>query len=149
MTRNDFLQLLALDAKQVDQNLEFEEIPSKSPTRILKTVEVFNTGGRKVRLEGHYNPIYDSVTFNFVCPEAGGAICRVDVRGTKHGDAGRTHKHNFRSESDPRAQLPHAVARPDLENASPEIVWIDLCERANIHFTGLFIDPRVPTLPMD
>lgn len=148
MDRQGFINLLALQGKRIDQDMVFEDIPEKAPHRILKSVEVFNTGGIKVRLEGHYTPNHESVTFVFVCPEAGGPICRVDVRGTNHKEQGRTHKHDLHRETDPRNNLPTAHARPDLETLNPAQVWTDLCTRASIQHTGRFVDPRARQLPI-
>jgi hypothetical protein len=148
MNRTDFLNLLALPGKRIDQDLVFDDVPTKAPNRVLRSVEVFNTGGVKVRLEGHYTPALESVTFVFVCPEAGGPICRVDVRGTNHKAQGRTHKHDLQRESDPRHNLPTAVARPDLEASDPSAIWADLCSRAGIKHTGQFVDPSVRQLPI-
>jgi len=148
MNRQDFLNLLALPGKRIDEDLVFENVPGKAPNRVLRSVEVFNTGGVKVKLEGHFHPLHDGVTFVFVCPEAGGPICRVDVRGTNHKNQGRTHKHDLHRDADPRDNLPSAHARPDLENLDPSQVWTDLCTRANIQHTGRFADPRARQLPI-
>jgi len=92
--------------------------------------------------------VRDSVTFNFVCPEAGGPICRVDVRGSPHKQAGRTHKHDLHQPGEPRNNLPTAHARPDLEALTPQQVWTHLCTRANIQHTGTFADPRERQSPI-
>ncbi len=141
MTRGDFIALLALDGKRIDDDLVFEDVPGKGPSRVLRTVEVINTGGRKIRLEGHYNERYDSITFCFVCPESGGPICRVDVNGPIHPPAGRTHKHDLVADSDPYRNLPNAIARLDLVGRTPRDVWQILCAQANIQHNGKFIDP--------
>lgn len=148
MDRPAFLRLLALPGKRIDQDLVFEEVENKGPNKVLRPVDVFNTGGFKVRLEGHYHPLYQSITFNFVCAEAGGPICRLDVRGQNHKEAGRTHKHDLHREQDPRNNLPAAHARDDLAEMAPVDIWRDLCTRAHIQHTGRFFDPRAVQLPL-
>ena len=141
MDRQDFLQLLALPGKRIDGDVEFEMVAAKAPALVLRPVDVKNAGGLSIRLCGHYHPTYDAVTFAFDCREAGGPICRVDVRGTMHKQAGRTHKHDLQVDTDPLNNLPQAVARLDLVNLTPRMVWQDLCQRANLIHTGQFIDP--------
>jgi hypothetical protein len=92
-------------------------------------------------LNGTYKPDIPAITFNFVLRGVG-PVCRVCVNGTLHPPAGRTHKHDLRKESDPRNNLPTAVARPDLENrATVKEVWDILLQQANITHTGTFNEP--------
>lgn len=91
-------------------------------------------------LNGSFNKKTGALKFNFLMRGVG-PICRVEVNGAIHGDAGRTHKHDIRKDSDPRMDLPHAEARPDLIGKTPKEVWEDLCKRAKIEHTGNFVDP--------
>lgn len=149
MDRTQFTALRDLPGKRIDQDLVYDEDPAHAPLMRLRPVEVFNTGGVKVRLVGSYHPTLDRIGFTFHCKEAGGPICRVDVRGPNHKQAGRTHKHDLHRESDPANDLPTAVARPDLEALAIVAVWQDLCTRAQILHTGAFVDPRTPIAPID
>ena len=63
------------------------------------------------------------------------------VNGTIHPNAGRTHKHDLRKDSDPRNNLPTAIERPDLAGKSIKEVWDILLQQANITHTGTFNEP--------
>ena len=140
MTHAEFQQLRDLPEKIVVADIEFKFDKDGRPNMIFRDVAVLNSLGWEVSLNGTYKPDIPAVSFNFSVHGIG-PICRVDVNGTIHGSAGRTHKHDLRREEDARRNLPTAVARPDLEGKTAREVWEDLCQRANIQHTGRFIDP--------
>ena len=49
---------------------------------------------------------------------------------------------SLQNDDDPRLNLPHVTARPDLEGRSARHVWETLCQQANIVFEGTFHDPE-------
>lgn len=71
-----------------------------------------------------------------------GPICRLDVDGPRHGDAGRSHKHSVQDESSVRRGLRDGVlARADLSGKSLQEIFEDFCVAANIVHEGLFEAP--------
>ena len=141
MNRNDFELLRNLPGKVISADVEFVVRTDSRPNLTFEQVRVENDLGYDVTLNGTYKPLIPSVTINFVIRGVG-PICRIDVNGPKHGDAGRTHKHDLREEECPRRNLPHAVPRPDLADKTPTEVWRIIREQANIVHTGAFRDPR-------
>jgi len=141
MNRREFEQLRDLPDKRVSADIVWTAPRDGKPNLIFEQVELENSLGLDVVIIGTFKPDIPSVTFNFVLRGVG-PICRVDVNGTIHGDAGRTHKHDLRRETDPRNSVPTAVARADLEGKSARGVWNDLCERAKIEHAGTFSDPQ-------
>jgi hypothetical protein len=142
MNRQQFEQLRNLTGKRITVDIEFQEDAKTIPNLVFGGVKVENTGGLEIVLNGTYRPQIGSVTYNFV--QVGiGPVCRIDVNGTIHGSAGRTHKHEMRQESDcsSRKNLPYAFARPELIDMTPRGVWELLCEEARIAHMGNFIDP--------
>ena len=141
MNKNEFDQLRNLPGKVIAADIAFTaKKDAGSDNLVFEQVEVQNSLGWDVVLNGTYKPSIPSITFNFVLRGAG-PVCRVCVNGTVHGDAGRTHKHDLRTENDPRLNLPTAVARPDLHGRSVREVLAILCTQANINHTGALHDP--------
>jgi len=124
----------------MNEEIRFSAQPGMGPNLVFEQVKVENTLGYEVHLNGTFKPQIPSVTYNFVLKGVG-PICRIDVNGTIHKEAGRTHKHDLRRESDPRNNLPTAVARPDLEGRSAREIWTILCEQANITHNAEFHNP--------
>ena len=146
MNRSEFETLRNLPGKRVTLDIEFESRQATSPNLTFEGVQVENELGYEVVLNGTYKPDIPSVTFNFVL-RGTGPICRVDVNGTLHGPAGRTHKHDLRNETDPRNNLPDAVARPDLTGRTVEEIWNTLLTQAGIEHTGRFTSPDTRPVP--
>lgn len=140
MTRDDFEELRKLPGKFVSANINWGSENGMGPNLSFRDVHVFNTLGQPVILNGTYKPLLRAVTFNFVL-RGTGPVCRVDVNGTIHRAAGRTHKHELRDPQDPEANLPEAYPRPDLVGRSAREVWEILCAQANINHIGKFTDP--------
>ena len=104
MNRAAFLQLRALPGKVIDVNIAFQVEAGSGGNRVFRGVVVENTLDWGIVLNGTYKPIQNSFTFNFVARGVG-PICRVDVNGTIHPPAGRTHKHDLVADDDPYRNL--------------------------------------------
>lgn len=142
MTRAEFEQLRNLPGKRIAADIIFQQSKATSPNLTFENVLVENSLNWEVVVNGTFKPDLPSVTYNFHIKSAGGGVCRVCVNGMKHGDAGRTHKHDLQHESDPRNNLPNAVPRPDLEGRTARDVWEALLQQANIEHTGAFTNPE-------
>lgn len=140
MNRQEFEQLRDLPGKRITADIVFSSHSKAGPNRVFEQVQVENSLELDVVLNGTYKPDIPSITFNFVIRGVG-PICRIDVNGTIHGAAGRTHKHDLQRDSDPRTNLPDVVPRPDLVGKSPREVWEILCKQAGMIHTGNFVDP--------
>ena len=141
MNRMQFAQLRDLPNKAIQADIEFKNVPGASPNLVFDNIAVDNSQDWDVVVNGTYKPDIPSVTFNFVLRGVG-PICRLDVNGTLHGDAGRTHKYDLREEDDTRLNLPHVATRPDLADKTAREVWEVLCQQANIQHSGRFVDPE-------
>lgn len=140
MERHEFEQLRNLPGKRITADITFVSMNGMGPNLVFEQVIVENSLGWDVVLNGTYKPGIPAITFNFVLKKVG-PICRVDVNGTIHGAAGRTHKHDLQREDDPRLNLPTALPRPDLVGKSAKDVWEILCKQANIMHVGKFNEP--------
>lgn len=140
MNRQDFEQLRDLPEKRISSDIHWMAPRDGKPNLIFEQVVVENSLGLDVVVNGTFKPDIPSVTYNFVLRGVG-PICRVDVNGPIHGNAGRTHKHDLRRDADARNNLPTAVARADLDNVTPRDVWSTICTQANIRHIGKFNDP--------
>lgn len=138
MDRADFVLLRDLPGKEVVEDVVFRT-DKHCPECVLRCdqVRVENSLEWPVFVEGHLNLKTEGVTFNFVL-EGTGPICRFDVNGTIHGDAGRTHKHDLKTARCPAQNLPQAVARADLEGLDARKLWELICRHAKIVHTGQF-----------
>lgn len=138
MTPQDFESLRSLPDKKIHGDIELRADPAHPTSYRADSVRVENAMGVDLRLNVTLKPDLPSVTFNFSVLGVG-PICRLDINGTSHGDAGRTHKHEFEDEKDPQRNLPNARPRTDLEGASLEKAWDSLCEAAKIRHDGQII----------
>ena len=141
MNRHEFEQLRDLPGKRIAVNVAFATPRDAKPNLVFDQIVVENSLGWDVLLNGTYKPDIPAISFNFVIRGVG-PVCRIDVNGTIHGAAGRTHKHDLQTEDDPRLNLPHATGRPDLGGRSAREVWETLCQQANIVHEGTFHDPE-------
>lgn len=141
MNRTEFEVLRDLPDKRIEADIFFDLKQPTSPNLTFEDVKVENSLNYDVVLNGTYKPGIPAITFNFVL-RGTGPICRVCVEGTLHPGAGRTHKHDLRKESDPRNNLPIAVARADLERRSAKEVWDIVLQQANIRHIGTFTEPE-------
>jgi len=142
MNHHEFQALRDLPDKQVRDDIRFSASRDNHHSLTFNKMVVHNTDGWTVMLNGTYKPGIGTISFNFVVQEAGGPVCRIDVNGTIHKNAGRTHKHDLTHDDDPRNNLPHAVARPDLVGKTAQQVWDELCQQAQITHLGTFHPPE-------
>ena len=92
--------------------------------------------GRRLTLQARFVPDRDDlITFNVVAAGIG-PICRLDIRGARHRDAGRTHKHALRRKACPGSNLPHADPRPDLAELDLQQGFRCFCRMAGIAHEG-------------
>jgi hypothetical protein len=141
LNRQEFEQVRDLAGKQITADIVWASPRDAKPNLTFDSVPLENALEWDIVVNGTYKPDIPAVTFNFVLRGAG-PICRVDVNGAIHGDAGRTHKHDLQKETDPRNNLPIAIARNDLAGKTAAEVWKDICQRANILHTGIFHQPE-------
>jgi len=114
MDRDGFEGLHALDDKVIRGDIRFSQPRAARPLMVVDGLAIENGSSIDVRLNINYNPETGAKTFNVYVPGAG-PICRLDVDGAAHGDAGRCHKHELRSERCPDRNLPDTPApRNDL-----------------------------------
>ena len=66
----------------------------------------------------------------------------LEVDGTNHDAAGRSHKHALATERCPDRNLPEATARPELAGRSMREVFDAFCGLAGIAFRGQFFPPE-------
>lgn len=146
MNRSEFEVLRDLAGKAIAGDIRFE---SKSQTRPSLTFEkaVQNALGWDLVLNGAFNPLIPSVSFNFQV-RGTGPICRLEVNGLSHKNpngvsVGRTHKHDLQEEQDSRKNLPVAQSRPELNLMTMNVgeIWAILCQQANIVHNGTFHEP--------
>lgn len=142
MNRIEFEELRNLPGKIIRDDIVFNVTSATgSQTKVVGPLRVENSLGIDLFLNGAYRPWEDGVTYNFAVDKVG-PICRVDVNGTNHQTQGRTHKHSLTKETDPKNNLPEAVARPELSSMTAKQVWDVLCKEANIIHEGSFFDPE-------
>lgn len=142
MNRSEFEQLRKLPNKVINSDIVYIEDSSEFPLFRFQGVQIENSLGLKLLLNGTYRPTINSIVFNFSVNGIG-AICRLCVNGAIHKDVGRTHKHDLREEDDPRINLPTAIRREDLTGLTLEEVWTILCKQANITHNGSLKYPRI------
>jgi len=139
--RREFQQLRNALDKEIDVDIEFVKDKNLDQNVVVfEGASLRNSFGFEIVVNGWYNHKTRHTKYNFVL-QGVGPICRVEVNGPVHGDAGRTHKHELQTESDPRRDLPNAIPRLDLVDCGPRELWEDLCKRAHIDHTGRFVDP--------
>lgn len=115
----------------------------KNQTRPLLIAEraIENSSGIKLWLSINFNPEVGSKTFNVSVPRVG-PICRLDVDGPAHGEAGRQHKHSLQTERCPERNLPdNVLPRPDLEGLSVRECFEEFCRIAHVQHLGNILPP--------
>jgi hypothetical protein len=141
VNRHEFDQLRKSKGKEITADIEFVQDKHLDEAIVVFDGAVLtNPFGLEIVVNGSYNRKTGHIKYNFVLLGTG-PICRVEVNGAVHRDAGRTHKQHLDNDRDPDKNLPHAIPRPDLEGFGPKEVWEDLCKRACIDHTGSFVDP--------
>ena len=141
MNRSEFEALRDLQGKVIRGDIKFSKKQALAPLLVAEDVVIENTAGVELRMAIHTNPQTGGKTVNVHIPGTG-PICRLDVDGTAHGAAGRTHKHSLQTERCPDRNLPDAVvARPEFAGLQPREVFARFCEIAGIVHEGTFHDP--------
>ena len=103
------------DTKTVVQDIRFEFASKETDVLEFDDIEVLTAAvPEAVTIHGRYLCRTGEICYNFVLSGVG-PIARYDVRGSRHGKAGRTHLHTLKNASDPRNNLPHAEPRPELD----------------------------------
>lgn len=142
MNLTEFEALRDLPNKRIDQEVRFVKRAALKPALEADNITIKNAHGIDLRMNLHYNPETGSKTVNVYIPGTG-PICRLDVDGTNHGDAGRSHKHALRNERCSDRNLPDDVtSRSDLSGQSMRAVFEEFCRIGSIVFEGEFGDPE-------
>lgn len=145
MTRDEYV-FFRKAQKVIKEDIVFRQVPRTGPNYTFTRVPIEVQGSpTRLFLNGSYRPATRSITFNVSAD--GEPICRLDVRGAVHKDQCRTHKHETLGPECARNNLPHALARPDLEDKGPVEVFQELCKAANIDLQGKFMDPAEERTP--
>jgi hypothetical protein len=142
MNRTEFERIRDNPDKEITHDIRFKPVTGKQALE-FEGIPVAISGEPYVmaELHGAFTPRLNKVKYN-VTVKGVGPICRVDVNGVNHGDAGRTHKHSLELETCPQSNLPlDVVARPDLAGLTARQVFEDFCKRAKIKHSGQFFDP--------
>ncbi len=130
-----------MTAKAIRADVRFTRPKATAPALVAEDLEIHNANGVDLILNITYNPEVGSKTFN-VHVRGVGPICRLDVDGTVHGDAGRSHKHALLTERCPDRNLRDGVqSRQDLSGRSVREVFAEFCALAQIAHTGNFDAP--------
>lgn len=90
----------------------------------------------------NYNPETGAKCIN-VTLNGRGPICRLDVDGSCHGDAGRSHKHSVQdARSIDRNLRDNVQPRRELSGKTIREVFDDFCELAHITHHGTLEVPE-------
>ena len=129
-------------AKTVNEDVSFEFAPKETRVLEFKNIVILTDSvPYVVTIHGRYLCRTREISYTFVA-EGVGPIARYDIRGSRHRNAGRTHFQSMRTLSCPRQNLPHADARPDLEDFNAEQTWQVLLSEAGLTHTGNFFRPE-------
>lgn len=141
MNRTEFEAIRDVPGKVIRCDIKFTRRQATSPALTAEGIEIENAAGIELRLNITYNPLVGSKTFNVHVPGIG-PICRLDVDGTAHRPAGRSHKHSLQSDRCPDRNLPDNVRdRGDLSGQSLADLFAVFCHMAQIAHEGTFESP--------
>lgn len=144
MNRTEFEALRDIPGKVIRQDIRFSKRQATAPAVVAEGITITNTGNVELRLNITFNAEVGSKTFNVHVPGVG-PICRLDVDGTPHRPAGRSHKHALQSERCPDRNLPDGVVdRADLSGQSVRELFDVFCAIGNIEHIGAFESPDSP-----
>ena len=105
MNRAEFEMLRDLPGKVIRGDIKFSRKQALAPRLVAEDLVSENTAGVELRMAVHSNPATTAKTINVHVPGTG-PICRLDIDGTVHGAAGRSHKHSPADRALPRPQPP-------------------------------------------
>jgi hypothetical protein len=141
MNRRDFESLRDLPEKTISGLVRLSQKQATQPLLTADRIPIENTQGVSVWMNINYNPETGAKGIN-VTVAGEGPICRLDVDGSRHGDAGRSHKHAVQDENSVRRNLRDGVVpRPDLAGKRLRDVFVDFCSASKITHHGSFEDP--------
>lgn len=142
MNRTEFEALRDMLDKLIRQDIRFAKRSALRPALEVDGIQIENAHGVELRMNISFNPESGSKTVN-VYVRGTGPICRLDVDGTRHKDAGRNHKHSLQSERCPDRNLPDGVVScEDLAGKTMQEVFAEFCRMASIRFEGTFHAPE-------
>jgi hypothetical protein len=130
VTKLDFLSL-----RQSPKIIRGDIAFYPSGTRKILTLNellVENAQGVELRLTGSYIPFLPSVTYNFIAGNC--SICRLEINGNIHGDVGRNHKHEIKTDTCCSQKLPFPYRMDSLASKTAKEIWIALL-RYGEHYT--------------
>lgn len=130
MTRTEFEDLRKTTGKHFEGMLKFSPDPNHPGSYVASGV-IRCSDGTAATAYLRYNDITLSKTINIVMAGVG-PICRLDVDGSIHKDAGRNHKHELRTPGCSANNLPTAVPRPELAGFTIDQVISIFCVDAGI-----------------
>jgi hypothetical protein len=134
MTRSEFEALLQAPGKRFAGPVILRPDPHQ-PYRLVGDGLIQADDGSEAMVHISHNTMTGSKTINVaVCGV--GPVCRLDVDGPVHKNAGRSHKHELQSSGCPRLNLPQASARTDLSGSSIEDLFRAFCSEAGIRSRG-------------
>jgi hypothetical protein len=143
MNRLDFETLRDLPGKTIGVPIRLSQKQATQPLLTADRIPIENSQGATLWMNINYNPETGAKGIN-VTLVGEGPICRLDVDGSVHGDAGRSHKHSVQDEASVRRGLREGVVpRPDLSGKTIREVFEGFCAAARITHTGEFQDPEV------
>ena len=141
MNLTEFEALRDVPDKVIKGDIRFTKRQATAPVMVAEGIPIENGHGTDLRLNITYNPEVGSKTFNVHVPGLG-PICRLDIDGTNHRDAGRSHKHALRGERCPDRNLPdNVVARSDMSGRSVKEAFDEFCKLGQITLKGTFFAP--------
>jgi len=142
MDRHTFETLRDLPGKTISVPIRLSQKQSTQPILSADRIPIENSEGVTLWMNLNYNPETGAKGIN-VTLVGEGPICRLDVDGANHRDAGRSHKHSLQDERSIRRCLRDGVIpRADLSGKPMREVFDDFCRSANIVHTSTFADPE-------
>lgn len=141
MNRLDFEALRDLPGKTITGPIKLVQKQATHPLLSAERIPIHNSQNMTIWVSVNYNPETGAKGIN-VTLDGEGPICRLDVDGSRHGDAGRSHKHSVQDENSVRRSLRDGVVpRPELSGKSLRQAFRDFCADANITHNGSFDSP--------
>jgi hypothetical protein len=136
MDRHDFETLRDLPDKVIDGDIKLAPKNATLPLLTASRIPINNSLGIGLWMNINFNSETNAKGIN-VTLVGEGPICRLDVDGSRHGAAGRSHKHSLQDEhSISRCLRDGVVGRDDLSGKTIQEVFQDFCDAANITHNG-------------